>query len=396
MRECNPTRSSDGIDEVSSSWNSQTREVQVTSSHPYSRTHTKSSTTLVIVPVYDFVMGERKVLNKYIPADFDPALVPRGKKLSKKDGTVPVRMMLPFSIQCSTCNTFLYRGRKFNSKKEPMGGPDGRYLGIQRFRFYIKCTHCSRTVSFLTDPKNADYEMESGGTRNYEVYKDKEKTEEESAQEKEEDEKLDPMRALENRVLDSQREIADLDNLEEIRAMNRKHVQLLSSAGEGFDADAKAVMHARDSKIVAQKEDVLTEHGITEEEEQLVKSIKFGRNNYPGDGPKSIVRLDEIDEKREEDKRRRELMLIQERQRELEKKASLKNSVPSRPLIKVKRKRINGTSENQNIIKKTKVEEASTVHINTQQPANNSSTNQPQGNVLASLLGGYGSSSESD
>ena len=46
-----------------------------------------------------------------------------------KDGTVPVRMMLPFSLQCSTCHTFLYRGRKFNSKKEPMGGPDGKYLG---------------------------------------------------------------------------------------------------------------------------------------------------------------------------------------------------------------------------------------------------------------------------
>ena len=130
-----------------------------------------------------------QVLNKHVPADFDPALVPRGSKLSKKDGTVPVRMMLPFSIQCDTCNTFLYRGRKFNSKKEAVQGPEGRYLGIQRWRFYIKCTHCSRTVTFLTDPKNADYEMESGGTRNYEVYKDKEKTEEGAAIEKEEEEK---------------------------------------------------------------------------------------------------------------------------------------------------------------------------------------------------------------
>jgi hypothetical protein len=33
-------------------------------------------------------MGERKIINKYIPPDFDPALVPRGKKLSSKDGTV--------------------------------------------------------------------------------------------------------------------------------------------------------------------------------------------------------------------------------------------------------------------------------------------------------------------
>ena len=91
-------------------------------------------------------MGERKVLNKYIPADFDPKLVPRGKK--PKDDLIPVRMMLPFSIQCSTCSSFLYRGRKFNSKKEPVKGIDGKYLGIQRFRFYIKCSDCSRPITF--------------------------------------------------------------------------------------------------------------------------------------------------------------------------------------------------------------------------------------------------------
>jgi len=98
-------------------------------------------------------MGERKVLNKYIPYDFDPKLVPRGKR--PKDDLIPVRMMLPFSIQCSTCSSFMYRGRKFNSKKEAMKGPSGKYLSIQRFRFYIKCTVCSRPITFLTDPKNS-------------------------------------------------------------------------------------------------------------------------------------------------------------------------------------------------------------------------------------------------
>ena len=44
-------------------------------------------------------MGERKVLNKYIPPDFDPSLVPRIKK--KKDKLVEVRMMIPFSMQVS-------------------------------------------------------------------------------------------------------------------------------------------------------------------------------------------------------------------------------------------------------------------------------------------------------
>ena len=98
--------------------------------------------------------------------------------------------MLPFSIQCSSCSSFMYRGRKFNSKKESVKGEKGKYLGIQRFRFYIKCTVCSRPITFLTDPQNADYEMESGATRNYEVHKDKERTDEEMAAELEEARKV--------------------------------------------------------------------------------------------------------------------------------------------------------------------------------------------------------------
>ena len=337
-------------------------------------------------------MGERKVLNKYIPADFDPSLVPRGKALSKKDGTVPVRMMLPFSVQCSTCNTFLYRGRKFNSKKEPMGGPDGRYLGIQRFRFYIKCDHCSRTITFLTDPENTDYEMESGGTRNYEVYKDKKKTEEELAAEKEKDEKEDPMKALENRVLDSQREMADLDNLEEIRAMNRKHLKLMSSSdGGGFDA--KAVLKALDERIQEEAitEEELNEHGITKEEEKLVQSIKFGKKQqqntnggeqlYSGGKRKldMIVRLGADDEKREEERRKKELKLLQQKQKEAEdrrKKATMA------PPIKIK-------------VKRKKIAASSTSEAN-KKPEESIPTAAPAGAGLAGLLGGYSSSSDSD
>jgi len=54
-------------------------------------------------------MGDRKVTNKYIPADFDPSLVPKGKKLSSKDGTVPVRMMLPrYCIEWKRAASFGY------------------------------------------------------------------------------------------------------------------------------------------------------------------------------------------------------------------------------------------------------------------------------------------------
>jgi hypothetical protein len=318
-------------------------------------------------------MGDRKVTNKYIPADFDPSKVPRGKKLSQKDGTVPVRMMLPFSVQCSTCMTFLYRGRKFNSKKEPMGGSEGKYLGITRFRFYIKCTHCSRPVTFLTDPKNADYEMESGGTRNYEVYKDEDKKEESAAAEQEQAEKEDPMKALENRVLDSQKEMADMDNLEEIKAMNYRHAKLLNGPGSDFDAETQAVLAIRERKDALEAAET---QGLTAEDEALVKSIKFGGGGGGQSQDTGIRRLDEHDEKMLEERRKAEAALVEERQRELlQKTAAAAAKKSSMPVIKFKRKiPVADTSA-----KKAKVEA----------PVSNNGG-------LSGLLGDYGSDSDSD
>jgi hypothetical protein len=322
-------------------------------------------------------MGERKIFSKYIPADFDPSLVPRGKKLSAKDGTVPVRMMLPFSVQCSNCLTFLYRGRKFNSKKEAMGGPDGVYLGITRWRFYIKCTHCSRPLTFLTDPQNTDYEMESGGTRNYEYTKDRVAQEEDATLKEEKAEKEDPLKALETRVLDSQREMADLENLEEIRAMNARHIKLLKKEGQedAFDADTQALLRLRhDTKF--EEEDVVV---LNEQDEELVKSIQFGKRS------KVIRRLDEKDEQRAEEQRRREAVLLAERQRDLEHKAQQQKHKKI-PLIKVLRKRKNIQEEGKGNSKKEKVGP----------DVDTSSKDKAEGGGLASLLGGYGSSSNSD
>jgi Saf4/Yju2 protein len=311
-------------------------------------------------------MGDRKVSNKYIPPDFDPSLVPRGKKLSAKDGTVPVRMMLPFSLQCSTCKTFLYRGRKFNSKKEPMGGPDGHYLGIQRFRFYIKCTHCSRPITFCTDPKNADYELESGGTRNYEIHKDKDETEQAMQEEAAMEKKMDPLKALENRVLDSQREMADLDNLEQIKAKNAQHVV----------ANAEALLQRRalEEELAAYN----NEAELSVEDEALLKSIRFGQG---------VKRLTEQDERLEEERRQKEAEALLQAQKAASQHSSANNRAKETIMPKitvVKRKRVDAEAEVDVKSKKPSTIEA----------ASSGSTQQESAVGLSSLLGGYGSDSD--
>lgn len=294
-------------------------------------------------------MGERKVLNKYIPADFDPKLVPRGKK--PKDDLIPVRMMLPFTIQCSTCSSFMYRGRKFNSKKEAVKGSEGKYLGIQRFRFYIKCTACSRPLTFLTDPQNADYEMESGGTRTYEVHKDRAKQDKETELEEAKAEKLDPMKALENRVLASQKEMADLDNLDEIKAMNLRHLKMLGTIGAGI-REAEAMGHVADatSAILSAKHGKIDEKDPTEldeSDEALVKSIKFGRpQNIMAN---SISRLTESEE--EEIIRRRESDKAALEKQQTEMLQKVKSQKLSKLNIKVKRKR-KVSAERSTVVKK--------------------------------------------
>jgi len=345
-------------------------------------------------------MGERKVLNKYIPADFDPRLVPRGKK--PKDEMVSVRMMLPFSVQCSTCSSFMYRGTKFNSKKEPVQGPNGLYLGIQRYRLYIKCTTCASPITFLTDPKHADYEMEGGGTRNYEVWHDKRQTESDILKEKEEDETLDPMKALENRVLDSQREMQDMENLDEIKAMNRKHLQMQTFAGISSNGIPPTTTNLTPNII----ED-LNDYGTTAEEEALLSKIQFGNSSSrqrPSKRSRSnhshnsniIKRLPKEEELSMESSRQQQTARLEQQQRhrmEQERNQSNNNHTNNpptmtmtMPLIRVKRKRLKDTKKL-----------STTTTVPTVLPKETSDAESSSGGTgLGGLLGAYGSSSDSD
>ncbi|CAN8292934.1 unnamed protein product [Cochlearia groenlandica] len=201
-------------------------------------------------------MGERKVLNKYYPPDFDPAKIPRLRR--PKNQQIKVRMMLPMSVRCGTCGNYIYMGTKFNSRKEDVVGET--YLGIQIFRFYFKCTKCSAELTMKTDPQNSDYIVESGASRNYEPWRAEDEAVDKDKQKRDAEEMGDAMKSLENRTLDSKREMDIIAALDEMKSMKSRHATV------SVDAMLEALQRTGAEKVKR----------IEEEDEAVIKSI-FGK-----------------------------------------------------------------------------------------------------------------------
>ncbi|KAI0693873.1 hypothetical protein BC835DRAFT_1351670 [Cytidiella melzeri] len=219
-------------------------------------------------------MSERKVLNKYFPPDFDPSLIPR-RKVPKNSQQV-VRLMAPFSMRCNTCGEYIYKGKKFNARKETVEGED--YYGIKIFRFYIKCTLCSAEITFKTDPKNTDYLAEHGASRNFEPWREEKAVEEEDRLAKLEEEENNPMKALENRTVDSKREMDILDALQDIRARNARNERM------GQSVDLMARINVEEIETEEERQRKLED----EEDEKLVRQV-FSKVSLPAAGPSGLA-----------------------------------------------------------------------------------------------------------
>ncbi|KAL7195836.1 hypothetical protein ACSBR1_035966 [Camellia fascicularis] len=200
-------------------------------------------------------MGERKVLNKYYPPDFDPAKIPRQRQ--PKNQQMKVRMMLPMSIRCGTCGNYIYKGTKFNSRKEDVIGET--YLGIQIFRFYFKCTKCSAELTIKTDPQNSDYVVESGASRNFEPWRAEDEEADKEKRKRETEEMGDAMKSLENRTLHSKREMDSLAALDEVKSMRSRQATI------SVDAMLEVLQRSAEEK----------KKKLEEEDEALIKSL-FG------------------------------------------------------------------------------------------------------------------------
>lgn len=146
--------------------------------------------------------------------------------------------MSPFSMRCESCGEYIYKGKKFNARKETVEGE--MYLNIKIYRFYIRCPRCSAEITFKTDPKNTDYVAENGANRNFEPWRGEE---EPSGSESDPD---DPMKALEDRTLDSKREMDIMDALDEIRTRNARSERVdVEDVLDRFSTEDKDIISSR-------------------------------------------------------------------------------------------------------------------------------------------------------
>ena len=185
-------------------------------------------------------MSERKVLQKYYPPDFDPSKITRTKAPKRTGPKVQtVRLMAPFPMKCTACGEYIYKGRKFNARKETT---DENYLKISIFRFYIRCTRCSGEITFKTDPRNMDYTCEKGAKRNFEPWRkndEVQETDEEHLDRIEleeglrEEEERNPMIEVERKMNEAKTEMEIADKLDEIRMRNARN-ERVDRAEEGL------------------------------------------------------------------------------------------------------------------------------------------------------------------
>jgi hypothetical protein len=221
-------------------------------------------------------MGDQqKVMNQYIPPDFDPSKMLPVKAFRPKRTAgarqMSIRMMMPFTMCCSHCGQYMYIATKFNSRCEKIQGQTS--LGLNAYRFYGSCKNCKGEFIFRTDPEHSDYVLESGGSRTYEAFKDADFAEAEIARAKALEEGASEEAALESKIYDTAEEMRRIEQLGELRAINRREAQRNETIHAALDKLTKDVEDENAAAIRALEE--------LQDEEEFKKLRKLHKSDDP-------------------------------------------------------------------------------------------------------------------
>ncbi|XP_068711106.1 splicing factor YJU2-like [Montipora capricornis] len=348
-------------------------------------------------------MSERKVLNKYYPPDFDASKIP--KLGLSRDRQYVVRLMAPFNMRCTTCGEYIYKGKKFNARKETV--QNETYLGLLIFRFYIRCPRCISEITFKTDPESTDYVCENGATRNFQAQKLMEDEENRRQKEEEEEEQNNPMKALEKRTQESRQEMDILEKLEELRDLNTRHANV--NFDNLLELNAKAAEELRAKEEEEDEQEVQTYFGA----KSMQKRISDCSDSDDEDGSEQHVECRQTTRRKATDILAEDPSIITQPAQKKQKTSSnvsigrLQNKTKLASLVKLKKDTTNG----QKIVTKAAIKNTETVSScsgkgkmqvsedsSKGNAAESSNKTDVQKNVLTSLhlLGNYSSSEDSD
>jgi hypothetical protein len=237
---------------------------------------------------------ERKVFQKYYPPDFDPSKLPKAK--GGRNRQFVQRVMAPYNMQCNTCHEYIYKGKKFNMRRETAEGEN--YLGLKLFRFYFRCPNCLAEIVFKTDLENCDYQQEQGATRLFDAFKhyQEQAKKDEVA---EEAEKADAMKMLEKRTQMSKKEMQAMGELEEIQELNRRN-EGIDVRDFVLDDKQKALLIAEKQRIEAEEDEGIIRQMFfkSRADGQIIRRIEDDEDELSEHGSLGLLGKRKLDEKK--------------------------------------------------------------------------------------------------
>ena len=130
-------------------------------------------------------------------------------------------MIVPMTVQCLTCNAYIYKGTKFNCKKETV--EDENYCGLKIYRFYFKCTSCSNQFTLKTDPQNSTYVCERGVKALSDPRREEMKKREAEMEQRKKEAEQDVVKRIEQQSKDAMKEMKEVERLEQLKIMQKKN-----------------------------------------------------------------------------------------------------------------------------------------------------------------------------
>ena len=154
---------------------------------------------------------------------------PLGKRARQiHEGILVVRFEMPFNVWCTSCNTHIGKGVRFNAKKKRAG----MYFSTPIYEFLLKCATCKHDMVVRTDPKNQTYAMVSGIRQKVEAFtSDQNETEKLNDSSTSEQLTKDPFFRLEHQQEDKRVAHAQASTLERL-------IDLKDSRSDGYQVNS--------------------------------------------------------------------------------------------------------------------------------------------------------------